>query len=102
MKLSYAEAQKVIDGHNLGDVVASEPSALSVEHDVKILNDLAKQLRAKRFQDGAMSLSSTSLKFTLDENGHPVDCEQTENNDANNMVEEVCVSIRSELYRKLI
>jgi len=91
-KLSYGEAQKVINGHNIGDVVvASEHSASAIEHDIKILNNLAKQLRAKRFQDGAMSLSSTHLRFTLDEDGHPVDCEQTENIDANNLVEEVCV-----------
>lgn len=91
-KLSYGEAQNVIDGHNIGDVVVtSEHSASAIEHDVKILNNLAKQLRAKRFQDGAMSLSSTHLRFTLDEDGHPVDCEQTENIDANNLVEEVCV-----------
>jgi len=88
-KLSYAEAQRAIDGHDLGDVeVASEHCASAIEHDVKILNDLAKQLRVKRFQDGAMGLSSTSLKFTLDEDGRPVDCEQTENTDANNMIEE--------------
>jgi protein SSD1 len=91
-KLSYVEAQDAINGHNLGDVVvASEHSASAIEQDVRTLNGLAKQLRAKRFQDGAMNLSSTRLKFTLDESGHPVDCEQTENSDANNMVEEVCV-----------
>ena len=95
-KLSYTEAQTAIDGHHLGDVmVASEHSALAIEHDVKVLNDLAKQIRAKRFQDGAMGLSSTRLEFTLDEDGHPVDCGQTENNDANIMVEEVCASILS-------
>jgi len=91
-KLSYGEAQRAIDGHILGDVlVAPEHSTSAIEHDIKILNELAKQLRAKRFQDGALSLSSARLQFTLDENGRPVDCEQTENSDANNMVEEVCV-----------
>ncbi|KIK48946.1 hypothetical protein CY34DRAFT_7939 [Suillus luteus UH-Slu-Lm8-n1] len=88
-KLSYTDAQKAIDGHMLGDlVVAPEHSTLAIVHDIKVLNGLAKQLRATRFQDGAVSLSSKRLKFTLDENGRPVDCEQTENTDANNIVEE--------------
>lgn len=98
-KLSYTDAQKAIDGHILGDlVVAPEHSISAIVHDIKVLNGLAKQLRAVRFQDGAVSLSSKRLKFTLDESGRPVDCEQTENTDANNIVEEVCVSIIPELY----
>lgn len=91
-KLSYTEAQNAIDGHILGDlVVAPEHSTQAIVHDIKVLNGLAKQLRATRFQDGAVGLTSKHLKFTLDENGRPVDCEQTENTDANNIVEEVCV-----------
>jgi protein SSD1 len=89
-KLSYTDAQKAIDGHILGDlVVAPEHSTLAIIHDIKVLNGLAKQLRATRIQDGAVSLSSKRLKFTLDESGRPVDCEQTENTDANNIVEEL-------------
>lgn len=88
-KLSYNDAQKAIDGHILGDLmVAPEHSTSAIVHDIKVLNDLAKQLRAMRIQDGAVSLSSKRLRFTLDENGRPVDCEQTENTDANNIVEE--------------
>jgi protein SSD1 len=98
-KLSYTDAQKAIDGHILGDlVVAPEHSTLAIIHDIKVLNGLAKQLRATRIQDGAVSLSSKRLKFTLDESGRPVDCEQTENTDANNIVEEVCVQFALELY----
>ncbi|KAG2367320.1 hypothetical protein BDR07DRAFT_1393656 [Suillus spraguei] len=88
-KLSYTDAQKAIDSHILDDlVVAPEHSASAIVHDIKVLNDLAKQLRVSRFQNGAVSLSSKRLKFTLDESGRPVDCEQTQNSDANNIVEE--------------
>ncbi|KAH7887691.1 SSD1 protein [Phlebopus sp. FC_14] len=91
-KLSYADAQNIIDGHLLNDtVVVSEHSASAIEHDVKVLHGIAKQLRAKRFQDGALSLSSTRLTFTLDENGLPRDCEQAIHNEANELVEEFMV-----------
>ncbi|KAH7926750.1 RNB-domain-containing protein [Leucogyrophana mollusca] len=88
-KLSYTDAQKVIDGHLLSEVpVTPEHAASAIEHDIKVLNGLAKQLRARRFQDGALSLSSLRLHFTLDENGLPVDCSQYERADANELVEE--------------
>ncbi|KAG1891854.1 uncharacterized protein F5891DRAFT_1197315 [Suillus fuscotomentosus] len=49
VKLSYTDAQKAIDGHILGDlVVAPERSTLAIIHDLKVLNGLAKQLRAAR------------------------------------------------------
>ncbi|KAH7914175.1 SSD1 protein [Hygrophoropsis aurantiaca] len=88
-KLSYADAQNVIDGHLLSEVpVAPEHAASAIEHDIKVLNSIAKQLRSRRFQDGALSLSSLRLSFELDENGLPVDCGQYETTDANELVEE--------------
>ena len=89
-KLSYADTQKVIDGHLLSDtVVAPEHSASALEHDLKALHSLAQHLRTKRLQDGALILNSTSPKFTLDDNGFPVDCEQSVSDQAKELVEEV-------------
>ncbi|EGO27535.1 hypothetical protein SERLADRAFT_346957, partial [Serpula lacrymans var. lacrymans S7.9] len=88
-KISYEKAQKVIDGHVLGDVpVTPDHDAAAIEHDIKVLNSLAKQLRARRFQDGALSLSTMQLQFKLDESGLPIDCWQHESSDANELVEE--------------
>ncbi|KZV75197.1 RNB-domain-containing protein [Peniophora sp. CONT] len=88
-KLSYGNAQNVLDGKPLGDVpVIPEHDAAGIEHDVKALNDLAKLLRERRFQNGALSLDSPRLKFTLNEAGQPVDCGSYERFEANDLIEE--------------
>ncbi|KAF8843134.1 RNB-domain-containing protein [Paxillus ammoniavirescens] len=91
-KLSYADAKKAIDGHLLNDLVlAPEHSASAIEYDVRTLHSIAKQLRAKRFQDGALSLTDSRLSFALDENGLPKDCEQYDYTEANEVVEEFMI-----------
>jgi protein SSD1 len=88
-KLAYADAQKVIDGHVLGDlVVAPEHDASAIAHDIKVLERLAKQMRARRFQNGTLSLDSLRLSFKLDDNGLPTDCWQYTPTDANELIEE--------------
>ncbi|KZT20354.1 RNB-domain-containing protein [Neolentinus lepideus HHB14362 ss-1] len=88
-KLKYADAQGVIEGKILGDVpVAPEHTAQALEHDIRILNDIAKQLRARRFQSGALALDIPELSFVLDDNGFPTDCDQHQRHDAHKLVEE--------------
>ncbi|TFK55930.1 RNB-domain-containing protein [Heliocybe sulcata] len=88
-KLKYTDAQNVIEGKPLGDVpVAPEHSAQGLEHDIKVLNDLAQQLRTRRFQSGALALDVPELKFNIDDNGFPSDCEQHQRHDAHKLVEE--------------
>lgn len=88
-KLSYADAQKVIEGQVLGDVaVIPDHDASAIEHDIKVLESLAKSIRARRFQNGTLSLESLRLSFKLDENGMPTDCGQYQRNDANELIEE--------------
>lgn len=89
-KLSYTDAQNVIEGKVLGGVaVAPEHSAKDIEHDIKVLDGLAKKFRAGRFENGTLSLNSLRLQFKLDDNGIPTDCWQYERADANEMIEEV-------------
>ncbi|KAF8076455.1 SSD1 protein [Lyophyllum atratum] len=88
-KLSYQDAQNAIDGKGLGSVaVAPEHAALDLEHDVRNLQDLAKTLRAQRFENGTLALESLKLSFELDDNGLPADCGQYQRTDANFLVEE--------------
>jgi len=88
-KLAYQDAQNVIDGKPLGGVpVIPEHNAADIAHDVKILHDLAKQLRERRFQNGTINIDSQKLSFTLDENGLPTDCFSYEPTEANNLIEE--------------
>lgn len=91
-KLSYADAQKAINGQPLGELnVSPEHSVFAIEDDVRTLYGIASQLRAKRLQDGALMLPSSRSSFTLDENGLPTDCVQRDPNAANELVEEVHV-----------
>jgi protein SSD1 len=89
-KLAYADVQGVLDGKTLaGAPVAPEHNASDVEHDVKILQDLAKQLKERRSQSGTLSLQSVRLSFKLDKNGLPIDCAPYDRYDAHGLVEEV-------------
>lgn len=91
-KLSYNDAHGVIDGKSLGDVpVIPEHDAAGISHDIKVLDDIAKQLRARRFQNGCVKSNSLRLKFKLDESGLPVDCGSYERTEAHNLIEEVRV-----------
>ncbi|KAG6866469.1 hypothetical protein C0991_003987 [Blastosporella zonata] len=88
-KLSYQDAQNIIEGKGLGSVaVAPEHHAQDIEHDVRNLQDLAHKLRAFRFENGALSLESLKLSFELDDHGLPADCGQYERTDANFLVKE--------------
>ncbi|KAJ7368360.1 SSD1 protein [Mycena albidolilacea] len=88
-KLAYKDAQNVIEGQSLGSVaVAPEHGAADIEHDIKVLEGIAKKLRARRFQNGTLSLDSLRLQFKLDDHGMPVDCGQYERTDANDLIEE--------------
>jgi protein SSD1 len=87
--LSYQNAQDVIEGKTLGSVpVIPEHNAPDIEHDIKVLHDIAQALRKKRFESGALALGSTRLSFTINDDGLPVDCDQYARYDANILVEE--------------
>ncbi len=89
-KLAYSDAQRVIDGQQLGEIIAdSSHSSADVSKDILLLQLLAKKLRAQRFQNGTLALESLTLSFNLDENGLPEDCGRYERRDANTMIEEV-------------
>ena len=55
---------------------------------ILLLNNLAKQFRAKRFEQGAINFSSTEVKFQLDENGCPIGIVVKESKDAHKLIEE--------------
>lgn len=91
-KLTYNNTQDVIEGKPLGDVVViPEHDASAIEHDIKALNDLAKELRTRRFENGALALESPRLTFKLGADGLPIDCSQYARFDAHELVEEVCL-----------
>lgn len=55
---------------------------------ILLLNELAKQFRKARFDEGAINFSSQEVRFTLDENGKPIGIIVKESKDAHKLIEE--------------
>ncbi|KAF8782291.1 Exosome complex exonuclease RRP44 like protein [Argiope bruennichi] len=78
--LTYAEAQLRIDDKSLNDEITIS---------LRFLNKLAKLLKKKRIDNGALSLASTEVRFAMDTETHdPIDVEKKELKETNSMVEE--------------
>ncbi|KAH7343532.1 RNB-domain-containing protein [Rhizoctonia solani] len=91
-KLSYGEVQAVIDGGNLvSQNMDPQHSANAIEGDLKILQNLAKQMRERRIENGTLIIQSLRLRFDLDESGAPIDCSDEVQTEANNLVAEFMI-----------
>lgn len=76
-RFNYEEAQNIIETGE-GDF----------KDEVLTLDKLAKKLRAKRFEDGAIAFDRSEVKFILDEKGKPTDVYFKNAKDSNKLVEE--------------
>ncbi|WP_071781098.1 ribonuclease R [Adhaeribacter aquaticus] len=76
-RFSYEEAQEVIETGE-GDFV----------QEIHMLNKIAKELKGKRFKNGAISFETTEVRFKLDENGKPLSVYVKERKDAHKLIEE--------------
>ena len=76
-RFSYEEAQENIDQQQ-GDFY----------EELTLLNGLAKKLREKRFQKGAINFETVEVKFKLDENGTPLGLVIKERKDIHKLIEE--------------
>lgn len=78
--LTYEEAQIIIDDKNVNDDVAKS---------LRLLNKLAKILRKRRQENGALNLASPEIRFNVDrETLEPLDVQVKEMLETNSMVEE--------------
>ncbi|MGI6074199.1 MAG: ribonuclease R [Fermentimonas sp.] len=76
-RLTYEDAQAVIETGK-GDF----------SKEILTLNNLAKQLREKRFSNGAINFERYEVKFNLDEKGKPLGVYFVESKEANHLIEE--------------
>ena len=76
-RLAYEDAQTIIETGK-GDF----------SKEILILNSLAKQLRDKRFANGAINFERYEVKFNLDEKGKPLGVYFVEGKEANHLIEE--------------
>lgn len=92
-QLSYGDVQDVIDGSKLDAKVDGDHQTSEVEEDIKNLQSLASKLRARRVAAGAVLSKKLKVKFGLDDNKCPIDCEPYETKEANHLVEEVSLAL---------
>jgi len=77
-RFTYEEAQKVINGEQEGPL----------KEELITLNEIAKNLEQKKFQNGAINFETDEVKFVLDEDGKPIDVYRKERLDTHKLVEE--------------
>lgn len=76
-RFTYEEAQEIIETGK-GDFA----------EEVMTLDRLAKKLRARRYENGALEFERAEVRFEIDEKGKPVDVYFKESKDANKLIEE--------------
>ncbi|MDO4727896.1 MAG: ribonuclease R [Bacteroidota bacterium] len=93
-RFSYEEAQHIIETNS--STIPSEVSLTGSEYEIEqniktailTLDDLAKKIRKKRMQQGAISFDKVEVKFNLNENAEPIGVYFKEQKDANHLIEE--------------
>jgi ribonuclease R len=77
-RFSYEEAQHILETGK-GDLA----------QELAVLNEMAKQLRKRRFEEGgSVSFNREEIKFDIDEDGKPTAVHVHESQDANKLIEE--------------
>uniref|UniRef100_A0A8C0IF32 Exosome complex exonuclease RRP44 n=1 Tax=Bubo bubo TaxID=30461 RepID=A0A8C0IF32_BUBBB len=94
--LTYAEAQMRIDSATMNDDITTS---------LRGLNKLAKILKKRRIDNGALTLSSPEVRFHMDSETHdPIDLQTKELKETNSMVEEFMllanVSVAQKIYEE--
>nr|XP_016439123.1 PREDICTED: exosome complex exonuclease RRP44 homolog A-like [Nicotiana tabacum] len=92
--LSYVEAQARMDDSRLVDPITS---------DLRNLNGLAKIMRQRRIDRGALTLASAEVKFQIDTETHdPLDIGMYQIREANQMVEEFMLAANVAVAEKIL
>uniref|UniRef100_A0A6N2M422 Chitin-binding type-1 domain-containing protein n=1 Tax=Salix viminalis TaxID=40686 RepID=A0A6N2M422_SALVM len=92
--LSYVEAQARMDDSRLVDPLTK---------DLRNMNALAKIMRQRRIQRGALTLASAEVKFQIDTETHdPLDIGMYQIREANQMVEEFMLAANVSVAEKIL
>ncbi|MBQ3625105.1 ribonuclease R [Prevotella sp. Rep29] len=95
-RFAYEEAQAILEQNGVIDGTG-EPAPLPTKkhpytgefaEELCMLDRLAKQLRKRRFENGAVNFDSEELHFDVDEKGKPIRCYFKKSKDANKLIEE--------------
>lgn len=92
--LSYVEAQARMDDSRLMDPVTT---------DLRNMNSLAKKMRLRRIENGALTLASAEVKFQIDTETHnPLDIGIYQIKEANQMVEEFMLAANVSVAQQIL
>ncbi|XP_075481686.1 exosome complex exonuclease RRP44 homolog A-like [Primulina tabacum] len=92
--LSYVEAQARMDDSRLVDPLTT---------DLRNMNALAKIMRRKRIERGALTLASAEVKFQIDTETHdPLDIGMYQIREANQMIEEYMLAANISVAKKIL
>ncbi|XP_015122485.1 exosome complex exonuclease RRP44 isoform X2 [Diachasma alloeum] len=92
--MTYEEAQLKIDDPNQNDVIAKS---------LRGLNTLAKKLKKRRLENGALVLASPEIRFQVDSETHdPIDVEAKKMRETNSMVEEFMLLANISVAKKIL
>ncbi|KAL1817405.1 hypothetical protein DCAR_0521835 [Daucus carota subsp. sativus] len=92
--LSYVEAQARMDDRRMVDPLTA---------DLRNMNSLAKIMRQRRIERGALTLASAEVKFQIDTETHdPLDIGMYQIREANQMVEEFMLAANISVAEKIL
>ncbi|KAL9543206.1 hypothetical protein MBANPS3_008217, partial [Mucor bainieri] len=101
-KLAYEDAQSVIENQGLPKTASVRTFSVSqVEQDIKHLYTISKQMRERRFSNGALSINSIRLSFKLNDLGEPCGVSIYEQKDANRLIEEFMLRANMSVAEKI-
>ena len=80
-RYTYEDAQNIIEKNDINNKE-------SLNQAILMLANLAKQLRKKRLQNGAISFDKVEVKFNLDKDANPIGVYIKQAKDANKLIEE--------------
>lgn len=83
------------------NVSIQQYSTSDVEEDIKFLFKISKQMRDRRFSNGALSINSIRLSFKLNDLGEPCDIAIYEQKDANRLIEEFMLCANMSVAQKI-
>lgn len=89
-RFNYQEAQEIID---------KKKGKFSKE--LQFLNEVAKKIRKKRFQEGAIDFDRAEIKFELDKKGVPIKIHTKKRLDTHKLIEEFMVLANNEVAKFL-
>ena len=89
-RLTYEEAQEIIERVAAGEKVEETDAdgRRNLPREICVLNELARQLRRRRYDAGALEFDRAEVRFEIDETGKPVSVYFKESKDANKLIEE--------------